>query len=141
MVFIFASLIALNMLDESNNEGEGNFPPKPPSQEEIIRLDDELVQDLNNTQTDDEDIVDQSNFDNIIPMEQLKHGWLAISSLVASTATKIQAKAVETYNSETVQTYRQKTAEVVAPAWQKVRSKFDVSFFHFLRSNWDSFKP
>ncbi len=110
--------------EDSSESSSGNYneiyPPKG-SQEDVIRMDDDLANDLNNTPIDQEDKEDkeESTFDNIIPVAKLKHGWSVLSSLVSAAAIKVQTKAVETYNSETVQTYRKKTAEVVVPAWEK----------------------
>lgn len=62
---------------------------------------------------------EQSPLENIIPLDKLRNGWFAISGFVSATAEKIQERAVETYNSEPVQNFRRKSAEVVAPAWEK----------------------
>lgn len=60
-----------------------------------------------------------SSLENVIPVENLKKGWFALSSAVMMAAAFTQEKAVEAYNSEQVQSLKQKTAEIVTPAWEK----------------------
>jgi hypothetical protein len=60
-----------------------------------------------------------SSLANVVPLEKLRKGWFAVSGLVFETAQKVQEKAVEAYNSESFQNIKQKTTEVVTPAWEK----------------------
>ena len=60
-----------------------------------------------------------SSLENIIPMDNLKKGWFALSGVFMQAAAYTQARATQAYNSEEVQAIRQKTAEIVAPAWEK----------------------
>jgi hypothetical protein len=53
-----------------------------------------------------------SSIENVIPLQKLKRGWMAVSGFMMS-------KASEVYNSESVQNIKQKTSEVVAPALEK----------------------
>lgn len=74
-------------------------------------------EDVRSVEGDDEGPT--SSIENIIPLANLKNGWFAMSAFVAKSAAVVQEKAVETYNSESVQNFRQKTSEAVAPAWEK----------------------
>lgn len=78
-------------------------------------------QSLNDTSEDD-DIDDEgpkSSAENIIPLDKLKNGWLAVSGFMMSTANKVKTTAVDTYNSEQVANIKRRTSEVVTPAWEK----------------------
>ena len=78
-------------------------------------------QNLNDTPEAD-DIDDEgpkSSAENIIPLEKLKNGWLAVSGFVISTANKVKATAVDTYNSEQVASMKRRTSEVMTPAWER----------------------
>lgn len=78
-------------------------------------------QNLNDTpEADDiEDEGPKSSAENIIPLDKLKNGWLAVSGFVMSTANKVKTTAVDTYNSEQVANLKRRTSEVVTPAWEK----------------------
>lgn len=110
------------MINEESGLNTVEFSPQKPSQDEIIRMDDEVTENIagsNSSPIPDDEDMDESQFDNIIPLDKIKHGWSVLSGIVCSAASKIQTKAVETYNSETVVEYRKRTAEVVVPAWEK----------------------
>ena len=71
-------------------------------------------------QVDDiEDEGPKSSAENIIPIDKIRNGWLAVSGFVISSANNVKVKAVDTYNSESVQNFKRRTSEVVAPAWEK----------------------
>lgn len=74
-----------------------------------------------NQENENEDVSEgpTSSLANVVPLEKLKKGWFAVSGLVFETAQKVQEKAVEAYNSESFQNIKQKTTEVVTPAWEK----------------------
>jgi hypothetical protein len=74
---------------------------------------------IKSEQTDDTEDAPQSSIDNIVPLQNLKRGWMAISGLLAGTAQKVQDSAIEAYNSESVQQFKKKTTEVITPAWEK----------------------
>lgn len=68
---------------------------------------------------DPDDSLPSSSMENIIPLEKLKKGWLTVSTFVAFAAQKVQDTAVDAYKSEQFQNIKQKTSEVVTPAWEK----------------------
>jgi hypothetical protein len=74
-----------------------------------------------NIDIENESDKNENSFNNIIPLAKLRNGWFAVSSLITQTAAKVQEKAVETYNSESVQNFKQKTTEVIVPAWEKTK--------------------
>lgn len=61
----------------------------------------------------------QSSFDNIIPLDNLKHGLAVMSEMVEKTANKVQEKATEVLQSEQFQHAKKRTADVLSPAWEK----------------------
>lgn len=72
--------------------------------------------------TDDSEVEDDlltSSFKNIIPLEKIKNGWFNISTLVKQNSLKVQEKIIETYNSESVKSFKQNTVEMVSPVWEK----------------------
>jgi len=56
---------------------------------------------------------------NVIPLDKLKNGWFTLSSYVLQGSARVQEKIIETYNSEQVQNFKQKTVETVVPVWEK----------------------
>ena len=60
-----------------------------------------------------------SSIKNIIPLDKLKNGWFNISTLVIQNSTKVQEKIIETYNSESVKSFKQNTMELVTPVWER----------------------
>lgn len=45
---------------------------------------------------------------NVIPIDKLKNGWFALSSMMIQGSARVQEKIIETYNSEQVQNFKQK---------------------------------
>lgn len=60
-----------------------------------------------------------NSFENVLPLDKLKKGWFTLSAMVMETAAVAQTKATEAYNSEQFQTMKQRTTEVVVPAWER----------------------
>lgn len=60
-----------------------------------------------------------SSIENIIPVEKLRKGWLAISDFLTETAAEARKKAEDAYNSEQFMSVRQKTNEIVTPVVQR----------------------
>lgn len=111
---------------ENTGSNPNNSPPQP-SQDEILRMDDEAAN--NGTTSDNNEDKEQNPIENIIPMEKLKNGWFAISGFIQTQANAAHAKAVEAYNSETAQAYRrksaeyyEKTCEAAAPVWESTKA-------------------
>jgi hypothetical protein len=84
---------------------------------------------LVDSNNDGEDDGPQSSFDNIIPLDKIKHGWMVFGGLVAATASTVQTKAVEAYNSESVQNVKRQTTEAVhmtvaaaTPIWEHTKA-------------------
>ena len=70
-------------------------------------------------QDDVDDNLPKSSAENIIPLEKLKNGWLAVSGFMMSSAQKAKASAVEAYNSESVTNFKRRTSEATISAWEK----------------------
>jgi len=70
-------------------------------------------------QDDVDDNLPKSSAENIIPLDKLKNGWLAVSGFMMSSAQKAKASAVEAYNSESVTNFKRRTSEATISAWEK----------------------
>lgn len=112
------SPVFVDVSDAKLSQSQEKAPLHIPSDSSTVK--DESFQD-----TEDVD-GPTSSAENIIPLEKLKNGWFAMSGYMMATAQKVKASAVETYNSESVTNFKQKTYEVVtktseaiAPAWEK----------------------
>lgn len=68
---------------------------------------------------DVDDNLPKSSAENIIPLEKLKNGWMAVSGFMMSSAQKAKATAVEAYNSESVTNFKRRTSEATISAWEK----------------------
>lgn len=68
---------------------------------------------------DVDDNLPKSSAENIIPLDKLKNGWLAVSGFMMSSAQKAKASAVEAYNSESVTNFKRRTSEVTTSAWER----------------------
>ena len=74
------------------------------------------MSDVNNTEEErqqDESYASEENdsfapLKNVIPIDKLKNGWFALSSMVIQGSARVQEKIIETYNSEQVQNFKQK---------------------------------
>jgi hypothetical protein len=95
----------------AENKLEGSSDEKP-------RMSESNLMDDTTNQKDDED-GPKSSAENIIPMEKLMNGWLAVSGFMISAANKVKTTAVDAYNSEQVANVKRRTSEVVHPAWEK----------------------
>jgi len=74
---------------------------------------------LDAEEDDVDDNLPKSSAENIIPMEKLKNGWMAMSGFMMATAQKAKTSAVEAYNSESVTTFKKRSSEVATSAWEK----------------------
>lgn len=81
----------------------------------------EEQQDAGTPAENEDDDLPSSSYSNIIPLENLRHGWFTMSKFIASSCSIVQEKAIEAYSSEPVQNFRTKTAEAITPAWEKTR--------------------
>ncbi len=92
--------------------------PVPVTMESTVTPPLDPISTYNNDDDDNQD-GPHSSFENIIPIENLKHGFEVVNDMIEKTAIKLQEKATEVIQSEQFQNAKKKTTEMVTPAWEK----------------------
>jgi hypothetical protein len=77
---------------------------------------------------DDEEDGPTTSFQNLIPIDNLKHGFEVVSNTMSAAAQKVTEKANEVYQSEQFQFAKKKTSEawektveVTTPVWEQTK--------------------
>ena len=69
----------------------------------------------------------KSSFENIIPMNNLRNGWIHVSSFLKSTAEQIEKTATEINESERVKNFKARATEVAAPYIDKGKQTWEAT--------------
>jgi len=91
----------------------------PVYSENLLSQENAATNEKNNNNEEEDEEGPTSSIENIIPLQKLKSGWFTISAALRNTAQKVSDTAVDAYHSESFQAVKNKTAEVVIPAWEK----------------------